>query len=49
MIILYLVQMFLKLRERGIISLFIVCNFINIIRVNLVIHLIKHFYALLSL
>ena len=47
--ILHLVWMFLKLRGRGIISIFIVCNFVNMARVNLVIHLVKHFYALLSL
>ena len=29
MVILHLVWMFLKLRGRGIISLFIVCNFVN--------------------
>ena len=29
------------------ISIFIVCNFVNMIMVNLVIHLVKHFYALL--
>ena len=46
--ILHLVWMFLKLRGRGIISIFIVCNFVNMARVNLVIHLVKHFYALLS-
>ena len=50
MIILYLVWMLLKLSKgRGIMSLFIVCNFVNMVRVNLVIHLVKHFYALLSL
>ena len=47
--ILHLVWMFLKLRGRGIISIFIVCNFVNMAQVNLVIHLVKHFYALLSL
>ena len=47
--ILHLVWMFLKLRGRGIISIFIACNFVNMARVNLVIHLVKHFYALLSL
>ena len=38
----------IKYRE-GIISLFIVCNFVNMIRVNLIIHLGQHFYALLFL
>ena len=38
-----------KIKYEGrIISLFIVCNFVNMVRVNLVIHLVKHFYALLS-
>ena len=48
MIILHLLLMFLKLREREIISFFIICNFVIMVRVNLVIHLVKHFYALLS-
>ena len=48
MIIFHIVWMFLKLRGRGIISFFIVCNFVNMVRVNLVIHLVKHFYILLS-
>ena len=47
--ILHLVWMFLKLRGRGIISIFIVCKFVNMAQENLVIHLVKHFYALLSL
>ena len=34
---------------RGIISLFIICNFVNMVRVNLVIYFVKHFYALFSL
>ena len=49
MIIFHFVWMFLKLRERGIISLFIVCNFVNMIRINLIIHLVKYFYILLFL
>ena len=50
MVILHLIWMFLKLsRGGGIISIFIVCNFVNMVRVNLVIHLVKYFYALLSL
>ena len=50
MVILNLVWMFLKFKgEGGIIILFIVCNFVDTVRVNLVIHLVKHFYALLSL
>ena len=36
-------------RGEGIINLFIVCNFVDMVKVNLVIHLIKHFCALLSL
>ena len=38
-----------KIKGRRIISLFIVCNFVNMVKINLVIHLVKHFYALLSL
>ena len=42
--------MFLKLSKgKEIISFFIVCNFVNMVRVYLVIHLVKYFYALLSL
>ena len=36
-----------KIKKGGIISLFIVCNFVNMVRVNLVIYLVKHFYTLL--
>jgi len=50
MVILYFVWMFLKLSMEGrIISIFIVCNFVNMVRVNLVIYLVKYFYSLLSL
>ena len=49
MVIFHLVWMFLKLRKKEIISIFIVCNFVNIVRVNLVIYLVKHFNTLLSL
>ena len=50
MVILHIIWVFLKLSKRErIISFFIVCNFVNIVRVNLVIHLVKHFYSLLSL
>ena len=35
------------LRRRRLISLFIVCHFVNMDRVNLVIYLVKHFYTLL--
>ena len=42
--------MFLKLSKGWeIVSFFIVCNFVNMVRVYLVIHLVKYFYALLSL
>ena len=27
----------------------LVCNFVNMVRINLVIHLVKYFYTLLSL
>ena len=37
-----------KVKERGIISIFIVCNFVNMVKVNLVIYLVLCFYALLS-
>ena len=47
---LHFVWMFLKLSTgEGNNLSFIVCNFVNMVRVNLVIHLVKHFYALLSL
>ena len=50
MVILHLIWMFLKLNKGWrIISIFIVCNFVDMIMVNLVIHLIKPFYALLLL
>ena len=56
MVILHLVWMFLKLSKwgegeggEGIINIFIVCNFVDMVKVNLVIHLIKHLCALLSL
>lgn len=49
MVILLLLWIFLKLRERGIINIFIVCNFVNMVRVNLIIHLVKHIYMLYSL
>ena len=49
MVILYIAQMFLKLNKGiRIISIFIICNFVNMVMVNLVIHLVKYFYALLS-
>ena len=38
-----------KIKGEENISPFIICNFVNIIMVNLVIHLFKHYYALLSL
>ena len=51
MVIFHLVWMFLKLSKwgEGIINLFIVYNFVDMVKVNLVIHLIKHLCALLSL
>ena len=50
MIILYLILIFLKLsKEKRIISILIVCNFFDMVRVNLVIHLVKYFYLLHSL
>ena len=55
MVILHLVWMFLKLSKwgegggEGIINIFIVYNFVDMVKVNLVIHLIKHFCTLLSL
>ena len=49
MVILHLIWMFLKLSKgRRIISLFI-CNFVNMVRVNLIIYSVKHFYAPFSL
>ena len=48
MVILHLLWIFLKLRGRGIINIFIVCNFVNMVRVNLIIHLVKYIYALFS-
>jgi len=49
MIIFHLIWIFLKLNKgRGIINIVIVCNFVNMVRVNLAIHLVKHFYTLLS-
>ena len=48
MVIIHLIWMFLKLSKgKGRVEGNIVCNFVNMVRVNLVIHLVKNFYALL--
>ena len=49
MVILHFIWMFLKLSKgKGRVEGNIVCNFVNMVRVNWVIHLVKNFCTLLS-
>ena len=48
MVILHFIWMFLKLSKgKGRVEGNIVCNFVKMVRVNWVIHFVKHFYVLL--